>query len=235
MVQPNYDYRAISDERRRAAGGRRGVREVGDLGLHGRGRDRRPRARRSRRLPHARRDEPRRAPAAGGVPLRSHAQRRLHAEHEGVSEEHRDRSHVDARDGRRPGAADQDPARSAGASATSCRRRGDDGAPASLVHRAAGRQLQAARVRSARRLLRRQLRGLLGAVRQRRAACAIISRHRLAEARSERGGERGGQADRLLRRSRRARADSVRAARGRVAGGTRRSKPPATATPSASS
>ena len=50
--------------------------------------------------------------------------------------------------------------------------RGDDRAPASFLHRTARRQLQDAEVRPARRLLRRQLRRLLAAVRQRRCGSA---------------------------------------------------------------
>ena len=51
---------------------------------------------------------------------------------------------------------------------------------------------------------------------------------------SDGGGQRAGQADRLLPRSGRAGADPLRAARGRRAGGTRRSRRPAIATRSAS-
>ena len=66
MVEPNYDYRAISHEPAERQRGRGRVREVGVVGLHRHRRDQRPRARRSHRLPDARHAR-RRRPAAPGA------------------------------------------------------------------------------------------------------------------------------------------------------------------------
>ena len=61
----------------------------------------RPRARRRHRLPAARRHRRRQRAAPGHLPRRSHAQRVLHAAHEGVPEEHRNRDDADLRQRRR--------------------------------------------------------------------------------------------------------------------------------------
>ena len=63
----------------------------------------------------------------------------------------------------------------------------------------------------------------------------FIRRHRLAEGRSVGQGQRRGEADRLLRRSAARRSRSAPRCSKARAGGTRRSRPRATATPSASS
>ena len=105
-------------QRGRAQGGRGRVRAVGHLGLHRRGRDRRPRARRSRPTSSCAMRTASRAGSRRRVPLRSHAQCRLHGEHARVSEEHRNRSDDDADDRRRRAAGAADRGRSAGASPT---------------------------------------------------------------------------------------------------------------------
>ena len=61
----------------------------------------RPRARGRDRIPAARRHRRRQRAAARQLPRRSRAQRLLHAAHEGVSEEHRDRDDADLRQRRR--------------------------------------------------------------------------------------------------------------------------------------
>ena len=100
------------------------------------------------------------------------------------------------------------------------RRRGDAGSREhprpSLDRRAAGRQLQAARVRPARRLRRHVVRELRGAARRQPMTQRFIRRHRLAEEGPDGGGQRAGEADRLLPRSRRAGADPIGAARRRA-------------------
>ncbi len=101
LVQPNESFRSTQRQSRRAQVGRGFVRQVDSLGLHGRRAKQRPRAGRRDRLLAARRARRRRRAAAGHLSRRSHAQRVLHAAHEGVSEEHRNRNDADVRQRRR--------------------------------------------------------------------------------------------------------------------------------------
>ena len=173
-------------ESARAEVGRRLVREVDPLGLHGRRRIGRPRARRRDAVLSARRDGRGRIAAAGHVSRRPDAKRVLSAEHAQLPEEHRDRHDADVRQRRgrrarrrrrrrcpRRVRSRSAPATRGGAgggrggglfsgtvaSVIAVGRRGD-AARARVVRRAAGRQLQAARRRSARRLRRPELRRL---------------------------------------------------------------------------
>ena len=165
MVQPNYQFRATSNERRGSARRRRRVRAVGALGLPDRRRQRRPRARRRHRLPPARRQRRGRPAAARLVPLRGRRSAvympmtmgfpkntEMEVELTFVRQPGAARGWRRAR--RRPGWRRRRFPR--GRRQRGRDRRSREHARASLVRRAARRQLQAARRRSARRLLRRR-------------------------------------------------------------------------------
>ena len=159
MVEPNYDYRATSARTRPSARPwKTRSRKSVIWGFTAVAEDERPRARRSRRLPDARRAR-RRRPAAPAAYRFDRTRSAVYMPNtKAFPQEHRDRSHDDVRDRRR-----RRPRRRRRRGQIGGRigdvvavARGGDGAPASLVHRAAGRQLQAARVRSALRIRRRR-------------------------------------------------------------------------------
>ena len=243
----------------RAQVGRRLVRQVGALGLRGRGREQRARADRRHRLPAARRHRRRQLAAARHLPGRPDAQRVLSAADESVPEEQRNRNDADLRQRRRRRTRrrwrrpDAGPRPDSGKRRRPRRRRwrtrrrsllrlgrqrdadgrSGDAARAPLVRRIAGQQLQAALRRSARRLRRPHLRRLQRADRRDDAdALHPASSHR--EEGSERGDQRTGQADRVLGRSRRAGRRQEGAGGRRQLVERRRSRRPASATASRS-
>ena len=98
MTQPNYSYRAISTNEAERRAVKESFAAVRAVGLQGRSRGRRPRARRRHGVLHARCPRRRRSPAAGTarqLPPRRQPQRALPAAHEGVPAEHRNRNHAD--------------------------------------------------------------------------------------------------------------------------------------------
>ena len=219
---------------RRAAGGDGGVRDVGAVGLRSRRRNRRPGPRRRDRVRPARRARRRAQPQAGELQPRYVAERREPGADEGLPPQHRAGRDADVHRRRRQ----RRPDRRRAAGRPRHRRRADgDGrhrAAAPLFRAAAGARLRTAAVRSARRRARDVLRGFRGA--DDRAPDQAV--HRAASP-----AQAGSRRRRSAMRSSRSSTTSIAARRSRSArrcstaraGGRRRSKPPATATPSASS
>ena len=187
------------------------------------------------RLHHARHARRRRQPRRR-LPVRPHAKRRLHGEHEGVSEELRDRRHDDVHlRRRRRRAAAPGPGQIGG-------RIGDVTPTAEAVTLRLHHsfiELPDANYKSRAFDARSGFGGYdyidYGAPLGERHAQAVHPPPSAREEGSVGGDERSRQAHHLLRRSRHARADSDRRSSKARAGGIRRSRPPASATASRSS
>ena len=202
-------------QRRRGSGGTRRIRALGHLELSRRRRLEWAGARRRDRLPRPRQCRRRIAADTRRVPVRAHSQLHLHAHDAELPEEHRDGGRADVRPSGRRRRRPRWPRRR-------CLRRGrrrrchaggrQHPAP-SLDRRASRRQLQAASLRPTLRLRRHVVRELLGAPRH----PDDTALHPSSPARKEGpvgGDQRPREANRLLPRPGRARADPFGAARG---------------------